>query len=201
MYEPGSQPEIFHQRVGVCWRRSCDEDFRNYYRPMLRQVIPLFPDLNGMVIEIGMTNGTPHVLRKGRGNPRDVLRLQPRRFWLEGDRPDDRYTLTHELSHWIHNEEFTELFAMAHAPRGIIINPGYFPGAVRAVSCGMSDAIMDLAAMSLHIVGNRQLWFVSQVSELQIVAEIAGVIDIPKQPEFIRSYVRDEEQPTESFAK
>jgi hypothetical protein len=196
MYEPGSKPEIFG-KVGVCWRKSCDEEFRKYWRHRLNDVLPWLPDLDGMVIEIGVTDSDPHVLRPNESNPRQVLRLHsPPSPALLVTRNQDHYVLVHELTHWIHDEQQTDLFAMAKAPRQrdihrpVILAPGYFGEATKAIRCGMEDAVADLAAMSLLEHGNRQLWFSKNVTELQLEAELAGAIDLPieqKKEAFVRA--------------
>ncbi len=84
MNGPGEQPEVIG-KTGICWRRSCDNEFREYWRKRLKEIVPRFSQLDGIMIEIGVTDNVPCFKDRTYGNLRPFIRLNAPPHWLADD--------------------------------------------------------------------------------------------------------------------
>jgi hypothetical protein len=160
--------EWIHRTI-IRWSSRTSEEFRDFWRPVLQRVLPLFPEMGYRVLNVGVTAHRAHVVRADPqwNQKEEVMRLEPRT-----DRPD--FMLAHELGHVVLSEKYTDLLALSRLDQSMEVGDCFYLN-IKVLSREdlpyLTRLICDVAAMALHEL-YPETWFEARILE---VGELLGV--------------------------
>ena len=165
----GELPKI--QGIHIQWTKFANEEFQKYWSPILELVIPRFPEIQGKVLQIGVTSGTPcymHDTGPYGHHHKDVIyiRLGNKPYWAK----DEVFTVAHELAHWVYDERFIDLMAYKRVGHLFYSAPtsDYLAIPKEMRSGEWIDTINTLALMALKENGGSKPseWFEARLLEV-----------------------------------